>query len=331
MVVRHLTYYDETGNEIPQDRANNQDSNYNHDTVNVNSHSSASEHPNTGRDTHQDLMNNHKTNLKHETQKEIEKNHAMKHPKGAPSTLAVGNILDEERNYSRGDMGELEERKSNRTESLGPVEELSEYYVPYLGIEEDEIVKSSSEDENATEESTVDDNGKFINSINEITENTIETISDVFYDDNNNEEVSKEDSFTLLEEGDVTEAAVDNNKLPVEDTSYGNDEVWPGSRPFHRSSLTLGNAFWQSTGRHSSRRLLRAVPRQITSILQAEELWQRDITGTGVKVTQSLSLFLNLSIFLLSNLEFYTSTHVLCVCVCEEWHLIIFNDILTGR
>ncbi|XP_040564759.2 LOW QUALITY PROTEIN: membrane-bound transcription factor site-1 protease [Lepeophtheirus salmonis] len=51
-----------------------------------------------------------------------------------------------------------------------------------------------------------------------------------------------------------------------------------------RSPLTLGNAFWHSTGRHSSRRLLRAVPRQITAILQADVLWGMGITGAGVKV-----------------------------------------------
>lgn len=35
---------------------------------------------------------------------------------------------------------------------------------------------------------------------------------------------------------------------------------------------------------HSNRRLLRAVPRQITSILKADALWSIGITGTGVKV-----------------------------------------------
>lgn len=44
------------------------------------------------------------------------------------------------------------------------------------------------------------------------------------------------------------------------------------------------NQFWQATGRHTSRRLLRAVPRQITSILQADSLWNMGITGKGVKV-----------------------------------------------
>ncbi|XP_018320423.1 membrane-bound transcription factor site-1 protease isoform X2 [Agrilus planipennis] len=42
--------------------------------------------------------------------------------------------------------------------------------------------------------------------------------------------------------------------------------------------------FWQATGRHTSRRLLRAIPRQITSILQADALWNMGITGKGIKV-----------------------------------------------
>ena len=52
-----------------------------------------------------------------------------------------------------------------------------------------------------------------------------------------------------------------------------------------RSPLTVRNSkFWQATGRHSSRRLLRAVPRQITAILQADILWNMGVTGAGVKV-----------------------------------------------
>lgn len=40
-----------------------------------------------------------------------------------------------------------------------------------------------------------------------------------------------------------------------------------------RNSLSTNNQFWQATGRHTSRRLLRAIPRQITSVLQADALW----------------------------------------------------------
>ncbi|XP_037086753.1 LOW QUALITY PROTEIN: membrane-bound transcription factor site-1 protease-like [Pollicipes pollicipes] len=44
-------------------------------------------------------------------------------------------------------------------------------------------------------------------------------------------------------------------------------------------------AFWHSTGRHNGRRLLKAVPRQVTSILQADTLWKQfGVTGKGVKV-----------------------------------------------
>nr|CAD7194247.1 unnamed protein product [Timema douglasi] len=60
--------------------------------------------------------------------------------------------------------------------------------------------------------------------------------------------------------------------------------TWQSSRPLRRSSLSVKNQFWQSTGRHTSRRLLRAIPRQITQILKAETLWGMGITGTGIKV-----------------------------------------------
>ncbi|PSN45586.1 Membrane-bound transcription factor site-1 protease [Blattella germanica] len=60
--------------------------------------------------------------------------------------------------------------------------------------------------------------------------------------------------------------------------------TWQSSRPLRRSSLAINNQFWQSTGRHTSRRLLRAIPRQIALILQADALWSMGITGTGVKV-----------------------------------------------
>ncbi|KAK7082512.1 Membrane-bound transcription factor site-1 protease [Halocaridina rubra] len=80
----------------------------------------------------------------------------------------------------------------------------------------------------------------------------------------------------------------EETKLPCDGDNciHGNDEklTWTASRPLRRSSLTLGTAFWQTTGRHSSRRLLRAIPRQITTTLQADVLWSMGITGAGVKV-----------------------------------------------
>ncbi|KAI5693349.1 hypothetical protein M8J75_014215 [Diaphorina citri] len=45
----------------------------------------------------------------------------------------------------------------------------------------------------------------------------------------------------------------------------------------------LQSQFWQATGRLTSRRLLKTVPRQITSILQANTLWDLGIRGSGVK------------------------------------------------
>lgn len=40
----------------------------------------------------------------------------------------------------------------------------------------------------------------------------------------------------------------------------------------------------QSTNRHNSRKLLRAIPRQITYILEADTLWKMGITGKDIKV-----------------------------------------------
>lgn len=67
-------------------------------------------------------------------------------------------------------------------------------------------------------------------------------------------------------------------------TSTESFERWQSSRPLKRLSLAVNKQFWQSTGRHTSRRLLRAIPRQVTAILQADALWHMGITGAGVKV-----------------------------------------------
>ncbi|XP_063990633.1 membrane-bound transcription factor site-1 protease [Diachasmimorpha longicaudata] len=40
----------------------------------------------------------------------------------------------------------------------------------------------------------------------------------------------------------------------------------------------------KSENRHSSRRLLRAIPKEVTTILQADALWKMGVTGRGVKV-----------------------------------------------
>uniref|UniRef100_A0A5F8GQ65 Membrane-bound transcription factor site-1 protease n=1 Tax=Monodelphis domestica TaxID=13616 RepID=A0A5F8GQ65_MONDO len=61
-------------------------------------------------------------------------------------------------------------------------------------------------------------------------------------------------------------------------------QKWQSSRPLRRASLSLGSGFWHATGRHSSRRLLRAIPRQVAQTLQADVLWQMGYTGASVRV-----------------------------------------------
>jgi len=84
---------------------------------------------------------------------------------------------------------------------------------------------------------------------------------------------------------DHEEPSEDNYETEVED----NDDELPceGCKTSWlngRRSLSLGSAFWHNTGRHQTRKLLRSVPRQITSILQADVLWEMGVTGAGVKV-----------------------------------------------
>ncbi|XP_043235326.1 membrane-bound transcription factor site-1 protease-like [Amphibalanus amphitrite] len=97
------------------------------------------------------------------------------------------------------------------------------------------------------------------------------------------------------EEEDVGDAAEEGAEEPLEGSEEGDaaaveegDEEEVASVKFQppRRSFTLGNkAFWHSTGRHNGRKLLKAVPRQVTSILQADRLWKQfGFTGKGVKV-----------------------------------------------
>lgn len=64
---------------------------------------------------------------------------------------------------------------------------------------------------------------------------------------------------------------------PCNETRWS--QKWQSSRPLRRASLSLGSGFWHATGRHSSRRLLRAIPRQVAQTLQADVLWQMGYTG----------------------------------------------------
>ncbi|KAK3086362.1 hypothetical protein FSP39_017399 [Pinctada imbricata] len=61
-------------------------------------------------------------------------------------------------------------------------------------------------------------------------------------------------------------------------------QTFYSSRSHDRKSLSLGATYWHSPVRHKSRRLLRAVPKQIVSAVQAEILWNMGFTGVGVKV-----------------------------------------------
>ncbi|XP_065207712.1 membrane-bound transcription factor site-1 protease [Planococcus citri] len=69
------------------------------------------------------------------------------------------------------------------------------------------------------------------------------------------------------------------NSLPEEQNKSNSTE----SKEAHRFNLNQ-KKFWHSASRYLGRRLLRAVPKQITTILQADVLWSMGITGVGVKV-----------------------------------------------
>ncbi|RXG72413.1 Membrane-bound transcription factor site-1 protease [Armadillidium vulgare] len=107
-------------------------------------------------------------------------------------------------------------------------------------------------------------------------------------------ETENTEEVELEEEEEAIENDFQNNEADVVEENEENEakgkgdewEKWPSSRPLRRSKnlKVIGTAFWQTTGRHTGRRLLRSVPRQITSILQADVLWGMGITGSGVKV-----------------------------------------------
>lgn len=107
------------------------------------------------------------------------------------------------------------------------------------------------------------------------------------HSDDDTEEIEVDyDGLSDIEYNDV-ENNIEKESPLCEGDDCKHDDVdvtWTASRPLRRSSLTLGTAFWQTTGRHSSRRLLRTIPRQITSTLQADVLWSLGITGAGVRV-----------------------------------------------
>ena len=80
-----------------------------------------------------------------------------------------------------------------------------------------------------------------------------------------------------MEVDDLDEEEDDEEKSSCPDCSSSS---WTQGR----RSLALGSTFWHQEERRKGRKLLRSVPRQITSILQADVLWEMGITGAGVKV-----------------------------------------------
>ncbi|XP_033110003.1 membrane-bound transcription factor site-1 protease-like isoform X1 [Anneissia japonica] len=87
---------------------------------------------------------------------------------------------------------------------------------------------------------------------------------------------------TVHETEDLTEDVEPIKGKPCQKECWSQN--WRSSRPLKRTSLALSSGFWHATGRHSSRRLLRALPRQITGALQADVLWNLGYSGKGVKV-----------------------------------------------
>ncbi|XP_032675989.1 membrane-bound transcription factor site-1 protease [Odontomachus brunneus] len=80
----------------------------------------------------------------------------------------------------------------------------------------------------------------------------------------------------------VTPQRLVRRSLKFINTTTDDSDI-PEYRELKRRANTY-NVLEQMTSRHSSRKLLRAIPRQITHILQADVLWARGITGKGVKV-----------------------------------------------
>nr|XP_054748279.1 membrane-bound transcription factor site-1 protease-like [Lytechinus pictus] len=95
-------------------------------------------------------------------------------------------------------------------------------------------------------------------------------------------------SEVVEEDGEDDDVMPFIDGLKVKDPCDGNGAYctsnWTSSRKISRTSLGVNTNFWHSTGRHTSRRLLRAVPRQITSALEADLLWDMGFSGAGVKV-----------------------------------------------
>lgn len=75
-------------------------------------------------------------------------------------------------------------------------------------------------------------------------------------------------------------------KEEEEEMTAAGEKAEPGCEGWcpGRRSLSLPSSFWNSPGSFNTRKLLRTVPRQITTVLNADVLWEMGITGAGVKV-----------------------------------------------
>ncbi|XP_046428490.1 membrane-bound transcription factor site-1 protease isoform X2 [Neodiprion fabricii] len=80
----------------------------------------------------------------------------------------------------------------------------------------------------------------------------------------------------------VTPQRVVHRTLKYLNTTEDGD--MPEYKNFKRKINGYNNQFWQPAARYANRRLLRAIPRQITGILQADALWGMGVTGHGIKV-----------------------------------------------
>ena len=90
--------------------------------------------------------------------------------------------------------------------------------------------------------------------------------------------------FKAADPADVTDpCSQKEHNHPCTEQEEAEDSSKPSKQP-NRKSLSLGAAFWHSQHRHANRRLLRALPRQISSALQADVLWGMGFTGKGVRV-----------------------------------------------
>jgi len=76
----------------------------------------------------------------------------------------------------------------------------------------------------------------------------------------------------------------DDNEDTVEDYEDPCEHCSSVDRTNGRRSLSHGSTLFFDGRRANQRKLLRSVPRQITSILQADVLWEMGVTGAGVRV-----------------------------------------------